>query len=59
MKVFVPKQSESKLDEALTKLYLLKHALKAGGKEKIDDMIDEIRAVLLEVKELIKQNNCG
>jgi len=57
MKVFVPSQSESKLDEALTKLYLLKHALEAGGKDKIDDMIDDIRAVLLEVKDLIKQNS--
>jgi len=49
-KVFEPNKNETILDTALTQLYLLKHAIGADTVEKLEIKINDIRAILLEVK---------
>lgn len=50
-RVYEPDKNESKLDEAITQLYLLKHALEIESSEKIETKINKIRSMLIEVKE--------
>tara|TARA_R110000824_G_scaffold195992_1_gene378959 strand:- start:6903 stop:7079 length:177 start_codon:yes stop_codon:yes gene_type:complete len=49
-KVFEPNKNETKLDAAITQLYLLKHALETDPAEKLEVKINDIRAILLDVK---------
>lgn len=49
-KVFEPNKNETKLDAAITQLYLLKHALGVEPSEKLEVKINDIRAILLDVK---------
>ena len=50
-KVFEPNKNETTLDTALTQLYLLKHAIGIDTVEKLEIKINDIRAILLQVKE--------
>jgi hypothetical protein len=50
-RVYEPDKNETKLDEAITQLYLLKHALEIESSEKIETKINKIRSMLIEVKE--------
>jgi len=50
-RVYEPDKNETKLDEAITQLYLLKHALEVEASEKIEAKINNIRSILIEVKE--------
>ena len=50
-RVYEPDKNESKLAEAITPLYLLKHALEIESSEKIETKINKIRSMLIEVKE--------
>ena len=50
-RIYEPDKNETKLDEAITQLYLLKHALEVDSTEKIQNKINDIRSMLIEVKE--------
>ena len=52
-KVYEPNKAEGKLKEALTQLYLMKPALGIENHDLLEKRIDKIRAILLEVEELI------
>jgi len=41
-RVYEPDKNETKLDEAITQLYLLKHALETEASEKIETKINNI-----------------
>lgn len=50
-RVYEPNKAEAKLKEALTQLYLMKHAVESEKPESINKRIDAIRALLLELQE--------
>tara|TARA_R100000005_G_scaffold95775_1_gene78711 strand:- start:3045 stop:3212 length:168 start_codon:yes stop_codon:yes gene_type:complete len=50
-RVYEPNKAEAKLREALTQLYLMKHAVGNEKPESINKRIDAIRALLLELQE--------
>ena len=52
-RVYEPNKAENKLKEALTQLYLMKHAAGMESVEATKKRIDDIRALLLEVQETV------
>tara|TARA_R110000824_G_scaffold305010_4_gene492799 strand:- start:1578 stop:1742 length:165 start_codon:yes stop_codon:yes gene_type:complete len=53
MKVYEPSKAESKFKEALTQLYLMKHAAGQENVEATKKRIDSIRAILVEVQKMV------
>lgn len=56
IKVFKPKKHESKIDEAMTELYLLRQGLPMQSTEALEKQVDKIRKILNDLKELLGDN---
>ena len=55
MRVFKPKKHDSKVDEALTQLYLLKKALCVQNTDTLEKQVDKIREILKDLKEMLNK----